>query len=562
MTLTLAEKRQGRRPIDFYFRAVADAKSGKVAFVDAFQVLNDIYLGRMNVVNYFFIAESSIRINELNLISLVELKEFKKFMRDTNFIPNVCYNIPLTTRFLQNEKDFSILQDTLHESGFKKGDLVLTFNSSSLVKDGDIAEAKKRVERLRRMGYKIGISGFGAEFNSLDIFAEYNFNQIRVEASYFDSTAPKKKLLQMLIRFCKSNKIDFIVEGVDTPPQLKRFKESGAKYVTGKTICKLNKWVSREMLKLPELTEEEIAEWRKKIEAEKKVDERKAALAETRSRIDAAKAMTEMGTAGKLTANAPSKPAGYKSPYQARLEQQRLMAKKAAQTQVDKKALAEKKKLAERKAAQEKAKLEALGGWGLTGLSGNTPMRNSDADDNGINLNGNDNTDIENQEIELVAENLELTNTNEVETTSKNGEKSSSDIISMTGEDGTVFEFEEFSPEDELTDEDKIKAENESVKAQPDEQLENEVEDDETDNTEMYDLTGEMPQGSYNEEGQWVDADGNVYNGYFDEEGRWIDYGFYGADGQWLDNGYYDEKQQKWIPFGYFDEKGDWVSLI
>lgn len=551
MALTLAEKRQGRRPIDFYFRAVADAKTDKVAFVDAFQVLNDIYLGRMSVVNYFFIAESSVRINELNLISLIELREFKTYMREAMFVPYVCYNIPLTTRFLQNEKDFSILQDTLRDSGYKRGDLVLTFNCASLVKDGDPSESKKRIERLRRMGYKIGISGFGAEFNSLDIFAQYTFNQLRVDAAYFDSSIPKKKLLQMLVRFCKANKIDFIVEGIDTAPQLKRFKASGAKYVTGKSVCKLNKWVSRDMLRLPKLSEQEIADWRKKVEAEKKQAARKAEMAEARKRTAAAKAMAEMGTTGKLSVKAPPKPAGYKSPYKARLEQQKLLAKKSAQTQLDKKAQMEKKKIADRKAAQEKAKLEALGGWGLSGLGSTTPMRGFKADDP-ISKNFD-----EDQEIEIISDSLDTANAPTADVDEKN-------ITTMAGDDGLRFEFEEAAPKEE--DENGIELEKpideqQQVEVKSDDEAEN-LETEDGDGVAIYDNDSETPQGSYNEEGQWVDADGNVYNGYFDEEGRWIDYGFYGEDGQWMDNGYYDEKTERWIAFGYFDENGNWVSLV
>lgn len=544
MALTLGEKRQGRRPIDFYFRTVVDTKTEKVAFVDAFQVLNDIYLGRMNVINYFFIAESSVRINELNLIALTELNEFKSFMYEDRFVPKVCYNLPITNRFLQSEKDFAILQETLRSEGYKKGDLILTFNCQTLLKEGDPEESKKRLERLRRMGYKVCISGFGSEFNSLDIFAQFSFNQLRVEASYFDSTPAKKKLLAMLVKFCKANKIEFIVEGVDTAPQLKRFKESGAKYVTGKVVCKLNKWVSREMLKLGELSEDEILEWKKKIEAEKKAAERKAMLAESKSRVDMAKAIAEMGTAGTLTPAAPPKPAGYKSPYQARLEQQRLLAKKTAQNQATQKIVDEKKKLADRKAAQEKAKLEALGGWGLSGLGGSTPMRRST--DEEIDS-------VKNAELELLGDGLDSEKTASKDDSNQN-------TFTMKGEGGLEFEFEEVAPDADEEKENKQETESAEKTAEQDEIAEDSIDDE--DSSALIEMGGEIPQGSYNEQGQWVDAEGNVYNGYFDEEGRWIDYGFYGADGKWLDNGYFDEKKQKWVPFGYFDDEGNWVSLI
>ncbi len=523
MALTLGEKRAGRRPIDFYFRSVVDAKTEKVAFIDAFQVLNDIYLGRMNVANYFFIAESSVRINELNLIALSELAEFRKYMYEEKFVPKVRYNLPITTRFLQNEKDFAILQNFLRTEGYKRGDLILTFNCASLVKDGDSAEANKRLIRLRRMGHKVAISGFGAEFNSLDIFAQFSFNQLRVEARYFDASAAKKKLLSMLLRYCRANKIEFIVEGIDTHPQLKRFKQAGVKLVTGLAVCKLNKWVSREMLGLDELTQEEEKTWREKVEAQKRAAQRREAHAEVRGRTDKAQKIAQMALSGKVS-RAPQKPAGYKSPYQAQLEQQRKLSRKTAKAQIERQAEDEQEKLAKRKAEQEKAKLEALGGWGLSGLGDTTPIRKSDSDDEVAT--------VESAELEI----------DRVQDVAADQDTDSS--FSATTKDGDELLFEEVSADDD-----------EKEEAQDEEEIE-ELDEDEKDETL------ELPQGSYNEQGQWVDAEGNVYNGYFDDLGRWIDYGFYGADGQWLDNGYFDEKEQKWMPFGYFDDEGNWVSLL
>jgi hypothetical protein len=70
---------------------------------------------------------------------------------------------------------------------------------------------------------------------------------------------------------------------------------------------------------------------------------------------------------------------------------------------------------------------------------------------------------------------------------------------------------------------------------------------------EQFDVSKE---GSYNENAQWVDKDGNVYDGYFDEEGRWIDYTYTDPSGEIVDNGYFDDKIGKWVPYGYFAGDG------
>ena len=91
MISTTYAMRKGYKPIDFFYRSVVDVKTKKVKFVDAFQILNDRYVGRMNVMNYFFIAENSVRINELNLIALDELKNYNQVMRENFYIPDVVY---------------------------------------------------------------------------------------------------------------------------------------------------------------------------------------------------------------------------------------------------------------------------------------------------------------------------------------------------------------------------------------------------------------------------------------------------------------------------------------
>ena len=71
-----------------------------IAFVDAFQILNDRYLCRMIVCNYIYIAEGSVRINELNIIALEELVNYDLVMKENFLITEETYNLPIYTRFL------------------------------------------------------------------------------------------------------------------------------------------------------------------------------------------------------------------------------------------------------------------------------------------------------------------------------------------------------------------------------------------------------------------------------------------------------------------------------
>ena len=136
MNSTTYAKRTLYKPIDFFFRAVADVsgKTKKIAFVDAFQVLNDRYLGRMSVCNYFYIAEGSVRINELNIIALEELVNYAMDKDIPYFAINVpndmCTNCGYTDEI--NDKcpmcDCPNIKRLRRVTGYLTGDYTTAFN--------------------------------------------------------------------------------------------------------------------------------------------------------------------------------------------------------------------------------------------------------------------------------------------------------------------------------------------------------------------------------------------------------------------------------------------------
>lgn len=333
MNSTAYAKRTLYKPIDFFFRGVVDSstKNKMVVFVDAFQIMNDRYLGRMSVCNYFYIAESSVRINELNVIAFEELRNYDLVMRENFLIPDVTYCLAVSTRFLDNDKDFDILLTLLKEYGYKKNNLIISFFVSSLVSLDE--KGRARYNRLHKAGYKICASAYGEDYNSLDVFSEFNFDYLRCESQYFDATPNKKKVLAMLVNFCKANKIGFIMEGVDSPAQYARYKREGVKLMTGRAVSKLSRWVTNEFLgvKAPAGKEKEayLKKLQKDLDAKKKAED-----AELDSLRKAAIERAQAEDGSKVMPSAP-RPELAKSPYQIRLEQQKLNAKKAAEERLE-----------------------------------------------------------------------------------------------------------------------------------------------------------------------------------------------------------------------------------
>lgn len=597
MNTTAYAKRTLYKPIDFFFRGVVEAsgKSKKVVFVDAFQVLNDRYLGRMSVCNYFYIAENSVRINELNVIALEELVNYDLVMRENFLIPdNLTYCLPITTRFLDNDKDFDVLTSTLKDLGYKKSNLVISFFVSNLV--GLDEEGKKRYNRLRKLGYKICASAFGEDYNALDVLAEFNFDYLRCEANYFDTAQNKKKVLAMLVSFCKSNKIGLIMEGVDSPSQYTRFKKEGIKLLTGRAISKLSRWVTNEFLLLKDPVGEKKEQYLKKLQ--KVLDAKEKAVAnELEALRNSAIEKEKENDAERVMPTSP-RPELAKSPYQVRLEQQKQNARKAAEERVQAQA-----KLIEQdspeaderdnKLLDEMSRMRYEGDvQSALALSFASQKKSELGVDRPLEDKA-DKTEKEKSKDEQALDEKKPSDKKKETVVDQDENSVSAPIRPAQPEVKKPKKPKkikaDFDKEEKLFNEYKsdsmfgglgmdagvsgfgitMRIEN---KNDGEPELIGKYNDkgqwvDEDGNVfngyfdvegnwveyEQFDVTKE---GSYNDKAQWVDKDGNIYDGYFDEEGRWIDYTYTDLNGEIVDNGYFDDTIGKWVPYGYFAGDG------
>lgn len=587
MNSTVYAKRTLYKPIDFFFRGVADSstKNKMVVFVDAFQIMNDRYLGRMSVCNYFYIAESSVRINELNVIAFEELRNYDLVMRENFLIPDVTYCLAVSTRFLDNDKDFDILLTLLKEYGYKKNNLIISFFVSSLVSLDE--KGRARYNRLRKAGYKICASAYGEDYNSLDVFSEFNFDYLRCESQYFDATPNKKKVLAMLVNFCKANKIGFIMEGVDSPAQYARYKREGVKLMTGRAVSKLSRWVTNEFLgvKAPAGKEKEayLKKLQKDLDAKKKAED-----AELDSLRKAAIERAQVEDGSKVMPSAP-RPELAKSPYQIRLEQQKLNAKKAAEERLEAQA-----RLINQKPDDTREQDKKL----ITEMS---RMRYEGDVQSALALS------FASQKKSELGVDRKFEEVEKVEEKPKKERAEKKEIVVDEQENSVAAPIRPETPSGFATPKKpkKIKADFEGEKKLFDEykndsmfgglgmgtgmkgfgvtmHIQSKSEDEPdlvgkyNDNGQWVDEDGNVfngyfdvdgnwveyeqfdvsKEGHYNENAQWVDKDGNVYDGYFDEEGRWIDYTYTDQNGEIVDNGYFDDTIGKWVPFGYFAGDG------
>jgi EAL domain-containing protein (putative c-di-GMP-specific phosphodiesterase class I) len=95
---------------------------------------------------------------------------------------------------------------------------------------------KNNLLRLKRLGFRIAINGFGLDYSTFSELDAMPIDTIRLDQYFFDKEKEsflKGKLTSLIVDFAKQNKKIVIAEGVETAEMLQMVKDFGISYVQG-----------------------------------------------------------------------------------------------------------------------------------------------------------------------------------------------------------------------------------------------------------------------------------------------------------------------------------------
>ncbi len=229
-----------------YFYSPALNKDNTLAYISVLQVLNDKFLGRMLPQQFAAIAESSDRIEKLNLITVEGLSEVSRLF------PQYCFCVDISCRFLIKEASLSRLIKAISENGEK---LIFCFDSAMVEAAGKVAF--DNIVTLKNAGVKILIDN--AQNSGIDILTGLPVDYFRIDARYYSESEPMKKAhLSMLASYAAAIGVPLAVKYTETPGQAKFFLSSGVTVVEGNFVLKPVRQVqdaAKKFRKLP-LTEQ------------------------------------------------------------------------------------------------------------------------------------------------------------------------------------------------------------------------------------------------------------------------------------------------------------------
>jgi diguanylate cyclase (GGDEF)-like protein/PAS domain S-box-containing protein len=114
-----------------------------------------------------------------------------------------------------------LVEDTLRATDLNPEFLELELTEGSLLKD--VERTKQVLQRLKKLGVRVGIDDFGVGFSSLSYLKNFAVDTLKIDRSFISSLlvgSRDEAIVRTIISLAQSLELKVVAEGVETGPQL------------------------------------------------------------------------------------------------------------------------------------------------------------------------------------------------------------------------------------------------------------------------------------------------------------------------------------------------------
>jgi len=133
--------------------------------------------------------------------------------------------------------DSTLAAAEMHGFGCER--LVIEITEGEIIHDH--AKFAERINAYRARGIKLAIDDFGAGYSGLNLLAEFQPDQIKIDMALLrgiDRNGPRQAIVRAIIAVCRDLGIDVIAEGVETVDEFRWFEGEGVCLFQGYLFAK------------------------------------------------------------------------------------------------------------------------------------------------------------------------------------------------------------------------------------------------------------------------------------------------------------------------------------
>lgn len=223
------ELRRGIEQGEFepHYQPIVDTLAGRVAGAEALLRWRHPQRGLLTADRFIPAAEASGQIQELGEICLRQVGEQLVEWLAGDSSP-LWISANLSVRQIGEAELLDQLEKLRARPGFSPASLLLEITESAALDRVD--KARETLERIRRMGYQLGMDDFGTGYSSMVYLQRFPVDKIKIDRLFvqrMDGSREALAIVSAVIAIARSLQLQVVAEGVETAAQSQQLREMG-----------------------------------------------------------------------------------------------------------------------------------------------------------------------------------------------------------------------------------------------------------------------------------------------------------------------------------------------
>lgn len=173
-------------------------------------------------------------------------------MQSRRLPTELCVSINLSAKDIVADRIIDAVIAEIEASGFDPRRLIMEITETAVIRNHEIAIPN--IARLRALGMRVALDDFGTGFSSLTHLQRLPIDSVKLDRSFAANMENEVggKVVAAVAGLCRTLDLTSLIEGIETPTQLRRARQYGYRYVQGylfaqpMTIEALLRWLDED----------------------------------------------------------------------------------------------------------------------------------------------------------------------------------------------------------------------------------------------------------------------------------------------------------------------------
>ena len=234
---TSGELRHGleRGEIVPYYQPIIDLRSGQLTGFEVLARWRHPDRGLLGPDQFLPMAEETGLIGELGgAVLRASLAQLGRWQATVPSLSNVSISVNVSVRQLVDARFNQVVAEALAECGVRADSLWLEITETALM--SDVKAATVALRNLRSLGLHLSVDDFGTGYSSLTYLKRFPVEAIKVDRQFVKGLGIDTEdttIVEAVVNLGKSLGLMVVAEGVETPLQLSRLRETGCDRAQG-----------------------------------------------------------------------------------------------------------------------------------------------------------------------------------------------------------------------------------------------------------------------------------------------------------------------------------------